>query len=384
MKPAPHGHCNRKMAGKHKIKFPGFKILDGYITRKFLGTYIFAIALIIVIVVVFDAVEKMDDFITTKATLKEVAIDYYLNFIPYFINQFSGLFTFIAVIFFTSKMAYQTEIIAILSSGVSFRRLMWPYFLSAMFITMFSLVLNLWVIPGANARRVDFEMRHLTKNTTIRYERHIYRQVYPGTFAYIRGYNGKTEKAAYLALEKYEGSRMVASLEASDVAFEPETRHWTAARYLTRSFDENNVETLEKFERLDTVINLDVLELGKLEDIVQTMSIGELNSFITDQKAKGSDMVSMFEVERQNRFAYPMATFVLTVIGLSLSSRKVRGGTGFHIGLGIALCFTYILVCKFAAEFAKSSTFFSPVLLVWLPDILYAFVALYLYKKAPK
>lgn len=372
------------MAGKHKIKFPGFKILDGYITRKFLGTYIFAIALIIVIVVVFDAVEKMDDFITTKATLKEVAIDYYLNFIPYFINQFSGLFTFIAVIFFTSKMAYQTEIIAILSSGVSFRRLMWPYFLSAMFITMFSLVLNLWVIPGANARRVDFEMRHLTKNTTIRYERHIYRQVYPGTFAYIRGYNGKTEKAAYLALEKYEGSRMVASLEASDVTFEPETRHWTAARYLTRSFDENNVETLEKFERLDTVINLDVLELGKLEDIVQTMSIGELNSFITDQKAKGSDMVSMFEVERQNRFAYPMATFVLTVIGLSLSSRKVRGGTGFHIGLGIALCFTYILVCKFAAEFAKSSTFFSPVLLVWLPDILYAFVALYLYKKAPK
>ena len=166
--------------------------------------------------------------------------------------------------------------------------------------------------------------------------------------------------------------------------FNPDTKHWTAAKYLTRSFDENNVEKLEKKEKLDTMINLDVLELGKLEDIIQTMSIGQLNRFIVEQKAKGSDMVSMFEVERQNRFAYPMATFVLTVIGVSLSSRKVRGGTGLHIGVGIGLCFTYILVCKFAAEFAKSSTFFSPILLVWLPDIFYAFIALYLYKKAPK
>lgn len=372
------------MAEKKKIKFPGFKILDGYITRKFLGTYFFAIALIIVIVVVFDAVEKMDDFITTKASLQSVALDYYLNFIPYFINQFSGLFTFIAVIFFTSKMAYQTEIIAILSSGVSFRRLMWPYFLSAMLITAVSLSLNLWVIPRANARRVEFERVHLTKNAYIRYDRHIYRQIYPQTFAYIRGYNGDSKRASYLAIEQYDGSRMVGSLEASDVTFIPETKHWTASKYLTRTFDENDVETMEKHERLDTMINLDVLELGKLEDIVQTMSIGELNRFIAEQKEKGSDLVSMFEVERQNRFAYPMATFVLTVIGVSLSSRKVRGGTGLHIGVGIGLCFTYILVCKFAAEFAKSTTFFSPILLVWLPDIIYAFIALYLYKKAPK
>ena len=359
---------------------------NGWKIDAFLGTYFFAIALIIIIVVVFDAVEKMDDFITNKATLQVVALDYYLNFIPYFINQFSGLFTFIAVIFFTSKMAYQTEIIAILSSGVSFRRILWPYFLGAMFITAVSLSLNLWVIPGANARRVEFERQYLNKNKNLdlRYDRHIYRQIYPGTFAYIRGYNGRTEKATYLAIEQYDGSRMVASLEASDATFIPETKRWTADRYMTRTFDENNLEHLEKHERLDTMINLDVLELGKLEDIIQTMSFGQLNRFIVDQKAKGSDMVSMFEVERQNRFAYPMATFVLTVIGLSLSSRKVRGGTGLHIGVGIALCFSYILICKFAAEFAKSSTFFSPILLVWMPNIIYAFVAVYLYKKAPK
>ena len=368
---------------KFKFKFPGFKILDGYITRKFLGTYVFAIALIIVIVVVFDAVEKMDDFITTKATLKAVAIDYYLNFIPYFINQFSGLFTFIAVIFFTSKMAYQTEIIAILSSGVSFRRLMWPYFLSAMAITILSMSLNLYVIPRANSNRVEFERKHLTRNTNIKYDRHIYRQVYPGTFAYIRQFDGKTNKAAYLALEKYENSELVSSLEASNVRFDPATKHWSADKYAERSF-EDNIETFTQHQKLDTMINLDVQELGKLEDIIQTMTINELNEFIAQQKKKGSDQISMFEVERQNRFAYPMATFVLTIIGVSLSSRKVRGGTGLHIGIGIGLCFTYIMFCKFAAEFAKNGAFFSPTLLVWLPDIIFAFIAMYLYKKAPK
>lgn len=371
-------------APARKIKLPGFKILDGYITRKFLGTYVFAIMLIIVVVVVFDAVEKMDDFITTKATLQAVAIDYYLNFVPYFVNQFSGLFTFIAVIFFTSKMAYQTEIIAILSSGVSFKRLMWPYFVSAMLITALSLSLNLWIIPNANERRVDFERKHLTKNITLKYDKHIYRQIYPGTFAYIRSYNGKTQKASFLAIEQYEGSRMVGSLDAADVTFDPDTRRWLADKYITRTFNEKNIEKMERFNNLDTMINLDVVELGKLEDIIQTMSIGKLNNFIREQKDKGSDMVSMFEVERQNRFAYPMATFVLTVIGLSLSSRKVRGGTGLHIGIGIALCFTYIMFCRFAAEFAKNSTFFSPVLLVWLPNIIYAFIAVYLYRKAPK
>lgn len=367
-----------------KFKFPGFKTLDRYITRKFLGTYVFAIILIIVVVIVFDAVEKMDDFITTKATLQEVVFNYYLNFAPYFVNQFSGLFTFIAVIFFTSKMAYQTEIIAILSSGVSFKRLMWPYFVSAMLITALSLSLNLWIIPNANERRVDFERKHLTKNITLKYDKHIYRQIYPNTFAYIRSYNGKNEKAAFLAIEQYEGSRIVGSLDAANVKFNPETRRWIAEKYITRTFDEKNVEKMEKHNNLDTMINLDVVELGKLEDIIQTMSIGKLNTFISEQKDKGSDMVSMFEVERQNRFAYPVSTFVLTVIGLSLSSRKVRGGTGLHIGIGIALCFTYIMFCRFAAEFAKNGTFFSPILLVWLPNIIYAGIAIYLYRKAPK
>ncbi len=364
------------------MKFPGFKILDGYITRKFLGTYVFAIALIIVVVVVFDAVEKIDDFIEMHAPLKAIIFDYYLNFIPFFINQFSGLFTFIAVIFFTSKMAYQTEIVAILSGGVSFRRLMWPYFLSAAAITALSLGLNLFVIPRANANRVEFESKYFKRNRNVRFEKHIYRQIYPGTFAYIRSYNGNTEKAAYLSMEKYDGSTILSSLEAADVTFDPDTRHWTAPRYLTRTFTDT-AEVFERHEKLDTMINLDVQELGKVEDLIKTMGIGELNRFISQQKEKGSDMISIFEVERQNRFAYPASTFILTLIGVSLSSRKVRGGTGLHIGIGIGLCFSYIMFMKFAEEFAKGGLL-PPALSVWMPNIIFAVIAVYLYRNAPK
>ena len=174
------------------MKFPGIKIIDRYIIRKFLGTYFFAIALIIVVVVIFDAAEKIDDFIELKAPLSKIVLQYYLNFIPFFINQFSGLFTFIAVIFFTSKMAYQTEIIAILSAGISFRRLMWPYILSAGAITLLSLVLNLVVIPAANGERLKFELNYIKNIKGAKYDPHIYRQIEPGTFAYIRDYTEQT------------------------------------------------------------------------------------------------------------------------------------------------------------------------------------------------
>ena len=365
-----------------KFKFPGLKILDLYIIRKFIGTYVFAISLIIVIVVIFDYVEKIDDFVELKAPWSDIIFRYYLNFIPFFINQFSGLFTFIAVIFFTSKMAYQTEIIAMLSGGMSFRRLMWPYFVSALLITSLSLTLNLVVIPAANERRVAFESQYLKKKKNVQYDRHIYRQTYPGTFAYIRDYSGSSQRAAFLALEKYEGNAIVSTLEASNVGFNPETRRWTAEKYITRRFD-GEKEIFERHQKLDTMINLNATELGRVQELIKTMPIGELSEFIAQQKEKGSDMIATFEVERNQRFSYPISTFILTLIGVSLSSRKVRGGTGLHIGIGITLCFSYIPFSKFAEEFAKGGVL-PPGFSVWIPNILYAIIAVYLYKKAPK
>ncbi len=365
-----------------KVNSLGIKILDRYIIRKFLGTYLFAIALIIVIVVIFDAAEKIDDFIELKAPLSEILFSYYLNFIPFFINQFSGLFTFIAVIFFTSKMAYQTEIIAILSGGVSFNRFMWPYFLSAAAITLLSLVLNLAVIPSANANRLDFELQYLKRMKNMKYDRHIYRQIEPGTFVYIRDYQGVTNSAAYFALETYENDAIVSSLEGAGVKYDPEQCRWTAPKSIARHFD-GEKEIFTNTLPLDTVINLRLNELGRVQDVVTTMNISELSHFIKHQKAKGSDMVPQFEVEWHKRFSAPFSTFILTLIGVSLSSRKMRGGTGLHIGIGIVLCFSFILFSRFTDEFAKGGLL-PPGIAVWIPNVIYALIAVYLYRKAPK
>ena len=364
------------------MKFPGVKIIDRYIIRKFLGTYVFAIALIIVVVVIFDAAEKIDDFIELKAPLSKIILQYYFNFIPFFINQFSGLFTFIAVIFFTSKMAYQTEIIAILSAGVSFKRLVGAYFLSAAAITLLCLGLILSLIPAANAEWLKFEMNYIKRIKGIKYDQHIYRQIEPGTFIYIRSYSDDKQGASYFAPESYEDNAMVSSLEAANVKLDPETGRWTAPRSIRRTF-EGEKETFDNTQPLDTVVNLSTTELGRVEELVKTMNIHQLGRFIAQQKIKGSDMISRFEVERHNRFAYPVSTFILTIIGVSLSSRKVRGGTGLHIGIGIVLAFSFILFSKFAEEFAKGGLL-PPYVSVWIPNFIYAFIAYYLYKKAPK
>ncbi len=366
-----------------KIPFPGFKILDRYILGKFLSTYFFAIAMIIVVVVTFDYVEKIDDFTELKAPLKAIALDYYLNFVPFFINQFSGLFTFIACIFFTSKMAYQTEIVAMLSGGMSFRRLMWPYFLGALIIATLSLSLNLWLIPHSRRNVVKFEQQYIKGRQNTTYDRHIYRQIEPGTFAYIRGYSDEAQRAQFFALEHYDGGTMTCSLEASDVTFDPETKRWSAPRYTRRAFDSLEVETFSQHRNLDTLINLEVTELGRINELIQTMTISELNIFLKQQRAKGSDSINIIEVEHHARYAYPLSTFILTLIGVSLSSRKVRGGTGLHIGIGIALCFSYILFNRFFEEFAKSGTM-PPGVAVWLPNLIYLIIAVYLYRKAPK
>ncbi len=362
------------------------RIIDRYIIGKFLRTYAFAIAMIVVIVVIFDAAEKIDNFLQSEATIKDILVGYYLNFIPYFINQFSGLFTFIAVIFFTSKMAYNTEIIAILSSGVGFRRLMYPYFISSLLITALSLALNLFIIPEANAKRIEFDRTFMTmkKKNTMTYDRYIYRQVEPNTFAFIRDFADKGKKAGYFTLETYREGKIVTSLQAQNAFYNEKTDSWGAPRYTHRIFNEDGTDSLFKSKApLDTIINLTPQELGKVEDLVQTMNINELDEFIAAQEAKGSDMVSIFEVEAHSRYAYPFSTFVLTLIGVSLSSRKVRGGTGFHIGVGIALCFSYIVLMRFASEFAKSGALPSEIA-VWAPNVIYLFIGIYLYIKAPK
>ncbi len=361
------------------------RIIDRYIIGKFLKTYFFALAIIILVMIVFNTVERIDDFLESKATFSQILTGYYLNFIPYFVNQFSGLFTFIACIFFTSKMAYNTEIIAILSSAVSYRRFVYPYFISALIITAFTLSLNLFVIPETNARQIKFENEYLSKNNTrsSTYDKYIYRQVAPNTFAYIRDFKVEDNKAGFFALETYSGGKVISSLQASGAIYNPETSSWSATRYTHRTYNGDRDSLLKSNVPLDTVINLSAEELTKVEELVKTLNSQRLSEFIEAQSAKGSDMVSLFEIEQSSRYAYPISTFVLTLIGLALSSRKVRGGTGLHIGLGIGICFSYVILMRFAAEFAKSGAVPADVA-IWAPNIIYFFLGLYLYYKAPK
>ncbi|MBR5819612.1 MAG: LptF/LptG family permease [Alistipes sp.] len=362
---------------------PGYRTLDRYILKKFLMTYVFGLLMMSIIIVVFDYVERVDDFTEMHAPVDAIIFDYYLNFIPHLVNQFSALFTFISVIFFTSKLAMQTEIVAILSGGVSFRRLMWPYMLGAGIIALASLCLSLWIIPEGQKDSVAFQAKYFKGNQLIDYQEHVYRQLEPGTFAYVRGYSPDLERVPFFAIERYEGSDMVEVLNAASATFDEESGRWTAPRYVIYTRGEDGTLGYEQFRNLDTLINLDARELVGTKGLVKTLTFEELNDFFAQQRSKGSDDLFLIEVERHTRFSYPFSTFILTLIGVAIASRKVRGGMGMHIGMGITLCFTYIMLGRVFEQIALGGTV-PPWLGVWLPNIIFAIIALYVYIKAPK
>lgn len=357
------------------------KILDVYIIRKFIGTYFYAILLIVGIAVVFDVAEKMDDFVGKSAPLKAIVFDYYMNFIPYFANLFSSLFTFIAVIFFTSKMAYNTEIIAILSSGVSFRRMMFPYFISAAIIAVFSFVLSSFVIPPANRVRIEFENAYV-KRPLVNTDRNIHRQVRPGIFVYMQSFNTYDNTGYKFTMEHIVDGQLASKLISDYVRWNPETEKWTVNNYHIRNYTANGEEVITG-TKIDTTIYLHPTDFARRLNIVETMNMFELNDFIEQQKLQGAGNTDFYLIEKYSRFAYPFSTFILTLIGVSLSSRKARGGIGLHIGLGLALSFSYILFMRFSTMIAVGGGY-SPLLAVWLPNVVYSIIAIALYRLAPK
>ncbi|HPG72989.1 MAG TPA: LptF/LptG family permease [Bacteroidales bacterium] len=358
------------------------KKIDIYIIRKFLGTFFFALALIIAISIVFDLSEKMDDFIDRNATLEAVIFDYYLNFIPYFANLFSGLFVFISVIFFTSKMAQNTEFIALLSSGFSFRRILLPYFISASIITLFSFSLGNFVIPSANKVRLEFQEMYLKGGNSNIGAIDVHRQISPGVYIYLESYNRSRSTGFRMTLEKFENNRLKSKLFADNMIWDSITNKWILQNYYIRNF-EGDKESIIEGHRLDTSINLSPHDFSKKREIVETMNREELNEYIEHQKLMGTPEVVNSELEKYNRIATPFSTFILTLIGVSLSARKRKGGMGLNIGIGILLSFSYVLFMRFASMFAINNTF-SASFSVWIPNILYALIALGLYFSAPK
>ena len=367
---------------KELFKQKWLKRLDRYIIVKFLGTYFFAIALIISIAVVFDINENIDDFIKNKAPLRAIAFDYYLNFIPYYTNLFSPLFVFIAVIFYTSHMAENSETIAMFSTGMSFRRLMVPYMISAGIIALVTYVLSTEVIPTGSVTRLEFERVYKNKKST-NYARNIQLEVDSGVIAYMERYENYNKTGYRFSLDKFEDHKLVSHLTARRITYDTTKVHkWIIKDYMLREM-RGMRETITSGDRLDSIINMEPQDFLITRGQQETMTSPQLREYIDKQKQRGFANIKVFEVEYYRRIATSFAAFILTVIGLSLSSQKRKGGMGLHLGIGIALSFSYILFQTISSTFAINGNM-HPNLAVWIPNIIYLFIAVYLYRKAPK
>lgn len=374
---------NGLIALSRKLKLDKFiRRMDRYIIKKFLGTYFFAIALIISIAVVFDVNENIDRFINNKAPVEAIVFDYYMNFIPYFSNLFSPLFVFIAVIFFTSKLAENSEIIAMMSTGLSFKRLLRPYMISAAIIAVLTYGLGAYVIPKGNVKRVAFENQYKRKKKA-EYVRNVQLEVDSGVIAYIERFENYNKTAYRFSLDKFVDKKLVSHLTARSATYDTTSVHkWTLKNYMIREMDGMR-EIITKGDKLDSIIKMEPQDFLISKGQQQTMTSSELSEYITNQKRRGFANIKEFEIEYHQRIAMSFAAFILTVIGASLSSRKVKGGMGLYLGIGLALSFSYILFQTVSSTFAVNGNT-PPVLAVWLPNILYTFIAIYLYRKAPK
>ena len=374
---------NDKKTIRAIIKSLKFKLIDAYIIKKFLGTFFFCIVLILTIAVVFDFAEKIDNFMEHKAPVKLIILEYYLNFIPYFAMLFAPLFVFIAVIFFTSKMAVNTEIIAILNSGMSFRRMLWPYFLSAFIIASLTFLLTNFVIPKSNHIRMEFEEKYYkSSNRRVTLE-NIHRMEFKNEYVYMGTFNPLSMRGQNFTIEKFSDSGTLESkFSATSVVYDTTKHKWTALNYYIREIKANK-EIITRGKQIDTALNIKPMDFSRDPSFVGTMTSIELDNYIKLLRLQGSDELKLFLIEKYRRFANPFAVFILTLIGVTLSSRKIRGGIGMNIGIGLMLSFSYILFLQFASQFSLKGSL-GPMLAMWIPNIIYSVIGLVLYKLAPK
>lgn len=359
--------------------------IDIYIISKFLSTYIFLIAIIMTIAIIFDFNEKIDKLTSSGATVKQICLDYYINFVPYFSNLFSPLFVFIAVIFFTTKLTAGSEIIAMKAAGMSFKRILRPYFISATIIAVTTFFFGAYIIPHSNITRVNFENKYIKKQTVLSSAENVQMQVDTGVIAYITYFDNRSKMGSGFSLDRLAEKKVVSRLTAESIQYDTLADHrysWTLHRYQIRTLNGMR-ETITQGERLDTTIIMEPSDFFYIRGQQETMTLPELSSFIDRQHLRGAAGISTFEVEYHKRFAMPFAAFILTLIGVSLSSEKRKGGMGTSIGIGLALTFTYILFQTISSTFAINAGW-PPMLSVWIPNILYAFIAFYLYKKSPQ
>ncbi|MEN8137187.1 MAG: LptF/LptG family permease [Bacteroidota bacterium] len=357
------------------------KKLDLYIINKFLGTFLFTIIMLLAIAIVIDISEKVDDFIKAGVSTSEIISDYYVNFALFYGNMFMPLVVFLAAILFTSKMAEQTEIVAYLAGGISFNRLLFPYFVSATILAFLSLVLNHQVLPKANLVRKEFESKYIEKKKSKRFE-NIHRQIKPNEYIYIKSFNTDRNQGFNFSLEKFEGTMLQYKLSSDYINFNPEDSIYKLRNWKVRVLSGTNDEISSGYQ-MDTTFTFLPKDLTPKEYIAETMTYHQLNDFIEEQEFRGSENLSAYLVENHRRTSMPASTYILTLIAVSLAYRKKRGGMGMNIAVGLLLMVLYIFFMRIADTFAIKDDF-PPLLAVWIPNIIFGLLSLVLYNNAKK
>lgn len=367
------------------MRIPFLKRIDRYLIAKFLGTYVFSILLIISIAVVFDFNENVDRFTSNRAPWSAIIMDYYLNFIPYYSNLFSALFVFLSVIFFTCKLADNSEIIAMISSGMSFRRLMRPYMISAGIIALLTFYLSAEVIPKGSAKRLAFENQYKRSKKNPTYADNVQLQVDTGVIAFMEHFDGISKSGYHFSLDKFENKKLVSHLTAQRVTYDTlsDVRYKWQLRNVTIRELRGLREKITHIDRIDSVIVMEPQDFLFTRNQQETMTNSELKDYIEKQRIRGSGNLKVFEIEYHKRWASPFAAFILATIGMSISAKKRKGGMGTALGVGLALSASYILLQSMSGTFSINAGM-HPALAAWIPNILYFFIAWYFYLKAPR
>ncbi len=358
-------------------------IIDRYIFKKYMTTFLFTVGIFIVVIVIFDVSEKLDDFLKNKASFSQVLFQYYaLGSVPFFLNMLTPLINFIAVIFFTSKMADLTEIVPILNGGMSFNRMLRPYMLGASVIFVFTLISNLYILPYTNKVKVNFENVYVNPHKIVTDAKATHMQIDSNTYVYIDNFDTKTSIGYNFVLEKFDGREMTEKLMSDRITWDSTANKWRIENYTNRVVT-GLKEKIDRGDVRDTTLDMRPKDFEVYENIFTAMTTEELNTRIFKEETRGTGMMTDLLLEKYKRWLNPFSVFILTLMAVSLSSKKVRGGIGLSLGIGIGLSFTFLVFNQFSTMFALKGGL-PPLLAVLIPSLTFLILALILLKKAPK
>lgn len=360
------------------------KKIDLYIIKKYLSTFFFTVLIITMIAIVIDISQQMERFIENEITVRQIFFEYYLNYIPFINGLLFPLYAMIAVIFFTSRMAYNSEIISIFNAGVSFYRMLFPYMVAASIIAGIHLIGNHYIIPKGNQTLVEFKNKYIKKNNDEGKTTNIHFYIEPETKIYIKYYKKADTTARDFRLEKFEDGSLVYLLKSREASWEGEPNKWKLKNYELRKFNnEHESFVLGKGKTIDTTLNLHPKDFIRFVNERERMSTAELQEFVNVERLRGLSHTKLFELEIHRRTADAFTIIILTLIGVAVAARKVRGGMGLHLITGVTMGALFIVMAKFSITFSTNHSL-PPLWGVWIPNIIFFFVALYLIAKAQK